>query len=289
MPEVVTLQELNEPTNWNLAINQAQRDASNTYSTESPSSQNDYIRWQTENAKDYDNFMRLTLQPQNNPFGIAGNPLAMKKLELQGPLRASTENNPFMNVDIHEYGTEPKYSRSPKKCGKECETNFYKNLFQTPSDYFWKRQASERQFYTMPNTSVPNEQKKFAEWLYGKNYVGKTGSIYNKYGYPYTPDSLVNTGFNAASAENAGQVNNNYGTPITRGASPWVNNPNYGYGFGGLPGGIPFHNLERSAPNMHINPMPMFPGQQFPDRGSRLGNTNRGSASTTQTVPAGLF
>ena len=75
--------------------------------------------------------------------------------------------------------------------------------------------------------------------LYGNNQVGKTGSIYDRYGYPYTPDSLINTGINAASPQNGGQVDNNFGTPVVAGASPWVNNPNYGYGFGGVPGGMP--------------------------------------------------
>ena len=35
------------------------------------------------------------------------------------------------------------------------------------SDVFGKRN-SQRQFYTMPNTEVPNSQDEFAKWLYGK-------------------------------------------------------------------------------------------------------------------------
>jgi hypothetical protein len=220
----------------------------------------DYTNWKSNQNNDYSNFMEMTTQPQNNPFGIAGNREAMKSLELQKPVRQSTQNNPFMNVEIQDYNIPQKYGRSKGYCDDTCKKNYYRLLIQSPDDALWQRQASERQFYTTPNTSVPNEQKKFAEWLYGKNFVGKTGTIYSRYGYPYTPDSLVNTGFNAASPENAGQVDNNYGTPITTpNASPWVNNPNYGYGFGGIPGAIPFHNIEDSPPNMQMMPMPLFP------------------------------
>ncbi len=225
---------------------------------------NDYTRWQTENKKNYDNFMKLTTQPQNNPYGITGNPEAMKKLELQKPDRPPNQNNPFMNVPIRDYNIPQQFGKARQGCGSECQQDYYQSLIQSPSDALWKRQASERQFYTMPNTSVPNEQKKFAEWLYGKNFVGKTGSIYNRYGYPYTPDSLVNTGYNASEPEQAGQVNNNFGTPVTNpNASPWVNNPNYGYGFGGIPGGVPFQNIPDAPPNYQLNPMPLFP--TFPE------------------------
>ena len=162
-----------------------------------------------------------------------------------------------MNVPISDYNIPQKYSKAQKGCKENCKKNFYQSLFRSPSDALWDREASERQWVTTANSSVPNEQKKFAEWLYGKNYVGKTGSIYDRYGYPYTPDSLANTGFNASEPQNAGQVNHNFGVPSTKG-SPWVNNPNYGYGFGGIPGGVPMTNIDPKDTN-YLNPMPLFP------------------------------
>ena len=219
----------------------------------------DYTNWQTGLDKNYGNFMKLTTQPQNNPFGIVGNADAMKKLELQKPNRQSTLDNPFMNVPIQDYNIPQQFGKAQNHCGSKCKKNYYKKLFQSPSDALFEREASERQFYTMPNSSVPNEQTKFAQWLYGNNVVGKTGSIYDRYGYPYTPDSLVNTGFNAAGPSNGGQVDNNFGVPSVQHSSPWVNNPNYGYGFGGVPGGVPYHNIQANPPNMQTNPMPLFP------------------------------
>ena len=164
-----------------------------------------------------------------------------------------------MNVPIRDYNIPQKFAKAENHCGQKCKKNFYKSLFRSPDDALWNRQASERQFYTTANSSVPNERNKFAEWLYGNNQVGKTGSIYDRYGYPYTPDSLINTGINAASPQNGGQVDNNFGTPVVAGASPWVNNPNYGYGFGGVPGGMPYHNVMVAPPSMATYPMPFIP------------------------------
>lgn len=216
-----------------------------------------YLKWAQSQNPDYDNFMGITTQPQNNPYGLTGNPEAMKYLELQKPTRQPTRKNPFMNVEITDYDRPQQYGRSEQECGPECKKSFYRSLFRDPNDALWNRSASERQYYTVPVTSVPNEQTKFAEWLYGNNQVGKTGSIYDRYGYPYTADSLVNTGNNAASPQNAGQLENNFGTPYVAGSSPWVNNPNYGYGFGGIPGGVPYPTMTQSSPMMATNPYPV--------------------------------
>ena len=39
-------------------------------------------------------------------------------------------------------------------------------------------EQSMRQFYTNPNTSIPNDQKAFAEWLYGNMPSCKGGDKY---------------------------------------------------------------------------------------------------------------
>lgn len=192
--------------------------------------------------------------PQMNPFGMSGNPHAMKRLQLNLPQRNATRNNPFSNVRISDYGEKQKYGSSGH-CGKKCKEDFYAKMTRSPDDALWLRRASERQYITAPVDSVPNEQTKFAEWLYGKNHVCKSGSIYDRYGYPYTPDSLVCDGYNAASPENAGQVENNYGTPLMYPhASFWANSNDVGYGLGGIPGGIPPPNMKRNSGSSFLNP-----------------------------------
>ena len=43
--------------------------------------------------------------------------------------------------------------------------SLHANLFKDVNDVFGKMN-SQRQFYTMPNTKIPNAQDDFAKWLY---------------------------------------------------------------------------------------------------------------------------
>lgn len=56
---------------------------------------------------------------------------------------------------------------------KDIEVQFHEGLYQDLSDVFGKT-SSQRQFYTMPNTSVVNRQGEFADWLYG-DIAGRKG------------------------------------------------------------------------------------------------------------------
>lgn len=79
-----------------------------------------------------------------------------------------TRNNPFMNSNITNYNND----FQPTACNAENDeikddmyVNFNHGLFRDV-DELWERANSQRQFYTMPNTSVPNNQVEFAKWLY---------------------------------------------------------------------------------------------------------------------------
>lgn len=82
--------------------------------------------------------------------------------------RKPTVDNPFMNTAAVEYGSE----NPPAACNANDEdikenikVNFNKDLFRDVDD-LWEKMNSQRQFYTMPNTGVPNNQTEFAKWLY---------------------------------------------------------------------------------------------------------------------------
>jgi hypothetical protein len=245
-----TEKQLSGPSDWNRDVRNERNNGTKAYG--------DNVQRRSKSDPGYGNFMNLTTSPQNNPYGIDGNKNALKNLELQLPNRKTTQNNPMGNVPIRDFGRQQQFGKATEGCDEECKQNLTKSLFRSPSDALWNRQSSERQFYTTPNSSVPNEQNKFAQWLYGKNHVCKSGSIYDRYGYPYTPDSLVCNGNNAASPENGGQTENNFGTPVMNPqGSFWVNNPNYGYGFGGIPNSINPPNLTMSSPQMFMNPTPL--------------------------------
>jgi hypothetical protein len=93
--------------------------------------------------------------------------------------KRTTVDNPFMNPSVDEYGTKVNYETA---CPIENESvyekvndNFHKRLFQDCSDIYDKM-SSQRQFYTMPNTSVPNDQEGFAQWVYGSPPTCKEGN-----------------------------------------------------------------------------------------------------------------
>jgi len=116
---------------------------------------------------------------------------------------ASDSNNPLKNISIPEYDTKPDYSDS----SKSTDLNKFINnkLFQTESDYLFDKEA--RQFYTMPNNKNPNEQGKFANWLYGTTDNCKSDSIYaHRLGYTIE-NKNCDTALNVSVPTNEGQIN----------------------------------------------------------------------------------
>lgn len=134
-------------------------------------------------------------------------------------LRNPSPNNPFMNVPITDYDTKQRYqnynhnndwSRPTEQTrGVSNEVNNYFNnyLFQDPAGYFFQKENSQRQFYSVPVGSVPSDQTSFANWLYSVPNNCKHGSIWNRYGTKYTDDSLMCNGYNAAEPTNFGHLN----------------------------------------------------------------------------------
>ena len=78
-----------------------------------------------------------------------------------------TLNNPFMNVlPIDERTREPACEYTDKMKTK-IEDAFSANLYEDTNDIYG-RNNSQRQFYTMPSTQMPNRQDEFKSWLYKK-------------------------------------------------------------------------------------------------------------------------
>lgn len=80
-----------------------------------------------------------------------------------------SKDNPFMNFTLNEY-TENPYK--PAACDIQNDSvrismkrNFNKGLNRNIDDIFGKN-ASDRQFYTTPNTQIINDQQGLADWLY---------------------------------------------------------------------------------------------------------------------------
>jgi hypothetical protein len=89
-----------------------------------------------------------------------------------------TLNNPFMNFNVINTGNNKEekkvacnYSNNDDTKNKIKQYFDYK-LIRTDDDIFDKN-ASDRQFYTMPNTDIVNDQNKFAMALYGRSKTCK--------------------------------------------------------------------------------------------------------------------
>lgn len=98
-----------------------------------------------------------------------------KRVNKNADCSLPSDNNPFMNVLMNEYTEDPERKEAcdvdDNKIKKVIHDKYYKDTYRDVEDVF-DRKSSFRNFYTMPNTSIPNDQKNFSEWLYG--IKGKT-------------------------------------------------------------------------------------------------------------------
>lgn len=87
-----------------------------------------------------------------------------------------TIDNPFMNATMKDFlNVDPVTNRivdRAEACDindidikKQIDSSFNNNLYKDVNDVFGKMN-SQRQFYTMPSTTIPNAQNDFAKWLY---------------------------------------------------------------------------------------------------------------------------
>lgn len=80
-----------------------------------------------------------------------------------------TDRNPFMNVLLDEIKynpTRPAAAEIGEKNVKITLDDFFRVEFTSdPTDVFGRTQ-SQRQFITMPSTTIPNDQHSYQNWLY---------------------------------------------------------------------------------------------------------------------------
>lgn len=82
--------------------------------------------------------------------------------------RKPTKDNPFMNIQLHDFDDNQDVEAcnvEDDKIKKDMVHSFNKKLYMNIDDAF-ARTNSQRQFFTTPNTRIPNNQIEFANWLY---------------------------------------------------------------------------------------------------------------------------
>ncbi len=89
-----------------------------------------------------------------------------------------TPNNPFMNVLINEYidnpNRPPACSQADDDVKEQTEKYFGYNLYKDVEDV-WDKSNSQRQFVTMPGTTIPNDRDSFMKWCWKTTNVCKDG------------------------------------------------------------------------------------------------------------------
>lgn len=79
--------------------------------------------------------------------------------------RLPTINNPYMNI----LSNDSKVKLPACEYDKNLVDKYYKfNLYQNSNDIFENKNL-ERQFYTVPITTIPNDTLEFGKWLYNTN------------------------------------------------------------------------------------------------------------------------
>ena len=93
-----------------------------------------------------------------------------------------TKNNPFMNITMTDYTDNPcrqamiqHPDADVTAISKAVDDKFDINLYKDLSDVFDKMN-SQRQFYTMPVTTIPNKQRNFADWCFDRPKTCKEGN-----------------------------------------------------------------------------------------------------------------
>lgn len=93
--------------------------------------------------------------------------------------RKPSSNNPFMNTLVDDYNN----GNIPVACNAEDDEihdnevkYFNEDLYRDLED-LWDTKNSQRQWYTLPNTKVPNDQIDFAKWLYSSPSTCKENQI----------------------------------------------------------------------------------------------------------------
>jgi hypothetical protein len=94
--------------------------------------------------------------------------------------RKPTVNNPFMNINL--ITEDPTQKQAPPSWNDEplqeqIENKFNYNLYRDVGDLYGKSN-SQRQYYTAPSTTIPNNQTAFAKWCFNTGPTCKEKSLY---------------------------------------------------------------------------------------------------------------
>lgn len=87
----------------------------------------------------------------------------------QSTCKKPTSDNPYMNYLMSDYTDDDNEQEAcditDENIQSDIKDEYYSDLYRNTSDLF-ETHNSERQFYTLPNTTLYNDQDSFAKWLF---------------------------------------------------------------------------------------------------------------------------
>ena len=124
----------------------------------------------------------------NSIDGSDNNIVVQREVDNLSDVEPTTEN-PFMNINLITDNKEK--PQAPKSWNnddlqKNIDDKFNYNLYRDVGDLYGKSN-SQREYYTMPSTTIPNEQTAFAKWCYSTGPTCKEDSIYCAPEMPQVP------------------------------------------------------------------------------------------------------
>ena len=99
--------------------------------------------------------------------------------DLSSDCRIPTKDNPFMNPLLSDFGSDKSkpacQSYNNKGVQRVTEDYFEEDLYKDVNDIFGK-ENSQRQFFSVPGNSVPNDRDTFMKWCYQTPPTCKEGN-----------------------------------------------------------------------------------------------------------------
>ena len=103
-----------------------------------------------------------------------------KSLMVEDSVVQPSVDNPMMNINLitsDKTQDAAPTSWNDDSLKEKIEEKYNYNLYRDVGDLYGKSN-SQRQFYTMPSTTIPNNQTSFAKWCYSTGPTCKETSIY---------------------------------------------------------------------------------------------------------------
>ena len=130
-----------------------------------------------------------TQNKQREKFHLEQNNLSTDKITKKVCVKP-TKDNPFMNVLMTDYNDNPNRKQacnvSTGNTKKMTKKYFANNLYRDVSDIY-DTNASDRNYYTTPVTTIPSDQSGFGKFLYGQGATCKEKNGLQCYANTYRP------------------------------------------------------------------------------------------------------